>query len=328
MVPPPPTYTRDQLAQYLKRIRYRRSKDHEEDDAYSALSHLDNAIRKDPLSALSELQRRHISTIPFGNSALHYSQHHTISIDPPTLFHKLVERELDGYCMENTGIFYIVLRSLGFEVYAAGGRVSHFISRKVDDGTFGGLGHMVLIVTIGSGKYMVCHMVDVGFGPACPPRPLPLEADYTAVSAAPAELRLIRDSIPEFTDKSQRVWIYQIRSSSEKEWAPAYCFSDIEFLPQDFAVMNFSTSKGEGSPFTKDLMIMKGILDDDEEALIGQYTLSGTEVKERIGGDAKTVEILRTEQDRVNALAKWFGIRLHQEEINGIRGMVSELVEA
>ncbi|KAL1856582.1 hypothetical protein Plec18167_007293 [Paecilomyces lecythidis] len=324
MTNPPPTYTRDQLAQYLKRIRYYGSKDSNEDETYSALNHLENAIQNDSLSALSELQKRHISTIPFGNSALHYSQHHSISIDPQTLYHKLVERELDGYCMENTGLFYIVLRSLGFQVYATGGRVSHFISRKVDDGTFGGLGHMVLIVTIGSGKYMV----DVGFGPACPPRPLPLEAGYTAVSVAPAELRLARDSIPEFTDKSQRIWIYQVRSSPEKEWAPAYCFSEVEFLPQDFAVMNFSTSKGDNSPFTKDLMIMKGILDEDGEALIGQYTLSGTEVKQRIGGDTKTVAILRTEQDRVNALAKWFGIRLRPEEINGIRGMVSELVEA
>ncbi|KAJ9394902.1 hypothetical protein DTO282F9_8206 [Paecilomyces variotii] len=322
MVPPPPTYTRDQLARYLKRIHYSKSKDDEE--ANSALVHLENAIQNDPLTALSELQKRHLSTIPFGNSVLHYSQHHTISLDPQALFHKLVERELDGYCMENTGLFYIVLGSLGFKVYATGGRVSHFISRKVDDGTFGGLGHMVLIVTIGSGKYMV----DVGFGPACPPRPLPLEADYTAVSVAPAELRLIRDSIPEFTDESQKVWIYQVRSSPEKPWAPAYCFSDIEFLPQDFAVMNFSTSKGEHSPFTKDLMIMKMILDDEEDALIGQYTLSGTEVKQRIGGDTKIVETLRTEQDRVNALATWFGMHLREEEINGIRGMVSELVEA
>lgn len=138
MVPPPPTYTRDQLARYLKRIHYRGSEG-DDSDGSDLLNHLECAIQTDPLMALSELQRRHTSTIPFGSSVLHYSQHHTVSLDPQVLFHKLVERELDGYCMENTGLFYIILRSLGFKVYATGGRVSHFISQKVDDGMYDGL---------------------------------------------------------------------------------------------------------------------------------------------------------------------------------------------
>lgn len=168
--------------------------------------------------------------------------------------------------------------------------------------------------------------VDVGFGPGCPPWPVPLEVNHTAVSIAPAELRLIRDSIPEYTDKSQKVWIYQIRSNPESQWSPAYCFSEIEFLPQDFAVMNLSTSKGE-SIFPKEVICGKMILNDKEDAIIGQYTLSGTEVKRRIGRESETIETLRTEQDRINALAKWFGMHLREEEIHGIRGMGSELRE-
>lgn len=48
----------------------------------------------------------------------------------------MVERQLDGYCMENTGIFFIVLRSLGYLVYATGGRVSHAAAKGVDNGLY------------------------------------------------------------------------------------------------------------------------------------------------------------------------------------------------
>jgi Arylamine N-acetyltransferase len=80
--------------------------------------------------------RRHLVAIPWGNSGLHYSQHHTISLHPQNLFEKIVERQLDGYCMENTGIFFIVLRSLGYSVYATGGRVSHAAANGVDNGLY------------------------------------------------------------------------------------------------------------------------------------------------------------------------------------------------
>lgn len=52
------------------------------------------------------------------------------------MYEKMVERRLDGYCMENTGLFFIVLRSLGYSIYATGGRVSHAAARGVDNGLF------------------------------------------------------------------------------------------------------------------------------------------------------------------------------------------------
>ena len=131
------TYSRGQLGQYLKRIRYL-EKAGSDNDA-RRLAHLEQVIQQDPLGALSELQRRHLATIPWGNSAIHYSQHRTISLNPEVLFQKLVIHERDGYCMESTGLFYIALRSLGFTVYSTAGRVSRAIKNGVDDGGYGGL---------------------------------------------------------------------------------------------------------------------------------------------------------------------------------------------
>ena len=114
-----PTYSRDQLVRYVCLI-YGCSPEHGE----SKLRELESWIQKDPLGALTSLQQHHLAKIPFGNVVIHYSQHHTVSLDPDLLFHKLVERVIGGYCFENNGLFAIVLRSLGYKMYTAAGKVS------------------------------------------------------------------------------------------------------------------------------------------------------------------------------------------------------------
>jgi arylamine N-acetyltransferase len=119
----PPTLNPDQLQLYLQRIKYA---DYAGNSS-SRLQQLQDSVNEDPLAALTELQRRHLGSITWGNTALHYSSHHSISIHPSCIFERLVIRGLDGYCMENTNLLYMVLCSLGYEVYPTGGRVSRTI---------------------------------------------------------------------------------------------------------------------------------------------------------------------------------------------------------
>ncbi|CAG8272909.1 unnamed protein product [Penicillium nalgiovense] len=298
-----PTYTDQQLELYLNRIGYSNSAQSES----NLLQHLRQHIENDALSALSDLQRRHLAAIPWGNSGLHYSQHHTISLNPQNLFEKMVERRLDGYCMENTGIFFIVLRSLGYLVYATGGRVSHAAAKGLDNGL-----------------YLPLY-VDVGFGNNCATAPLLLQEGATATAIAPSEMRIVRESIAEFTDPNQKIWIYQTRYNPESKWLEQICFSDVEFLPQDFGVMNFSVSQSRTSWFTQVFVCMRMILDQSGTEIIGQCVMSGKEVKERLRGQTEILQVLETEEDRVKALAKYFDMHLRESEIQGIRGMTSEL---
>ncbi|KAJ5504367.1 Arylamine N-acetyltransferase [Penicillium fimorum] len=314
---PKPTYTDQQLELYLNRIGY----SHSAQSEGNLLQHLRQDIENDALSALCDLQRRHLTAIPWGNSGLHYSQHHTISLNPQSLFEKMVERRLDGYCMENTGIFLIVLRSLGYLVYATGGRVSHAATKGVNNGLYLPIGHMILIVIIGGEKYMI----DVGFGNSCATAPLLLQEGATATAIAPSEMRIVRESIAEFTDQSQKIWIYQTRYNPESDWLPMICFSDVEFLPQDFGVMNFSVSQSRTSWFTQVFVCMRMVLDLSGTEIIGQCVMSGKEVKKRLGGKTEILQVLETEEDRVKALAKYFDMQLREDEIQGIRGMTSEL---
>ncbi|KAL4930767.1 arylamine N-acetyltransferase family protein [Aspergillus undulatus] len=346
-------YTEAQLESYLARINYPSPSSTSTSTSTSSpspsrLETFKLSLLTNPLKTLTLLQRHHLSSIPWGNSAIHYSQHHSISTHPSAVFEKLVTRRLDGYCMENTNLLYGVLRSLGYAVYPAAGRVSTSVgdpTLRWRDVRFGPLGHMVLILTIEGARYMV----DVGFGNNNPTSPLPLKENITTPNTPPTSMRLIREPLPEAVDQSQKFWIYQVnynnnsnpvnenqnegQNEKEKEenWHTMYAFSETETLPQDFAMMNFQTSKLPSSWFTQRVVCVQNIFepsgsDSGELQPVGVYILAERGVKKRVAGRVEVVMRLENEDDRVRALERWFGIVLMDYEVQGIRGLGSELV--
>lgn len=138
-------------------------------------------------------------------------------------------------------------------------------------------------------------------------------------------MRLIRESIPEFTDGNQRVWIYQVRHKPDSEWLHTICFSETEFLPQDFEVLNFYISKNPASWFCHSFVCSLLLWDESKHEIQGQCTMVGNVVKRRIRGQSETVETFHTEDDRVRALAKWFGLHFRTDEVDAIRGLPSQI---
>lgn len=114
-----PVYSREQLGQYVRRSI--------KDTSYT-LEKLEAAVKADPLKALAGLQMRQIGFNPWGNLALHYSPHKTLSLEPEELFKKIVERGIGGYCMENNIFFATILRSLGYNLYISAARISNIVS--------------------------------------------------------------------------------------------------------------------------------------------------------------------------------------------------------
>lgn len=117
-------YTAAQVSQFLDRIglpqRYRQS---------PVLTDKHAASTPEGLAFATVLQRYFLANVPWENLELHYSSHHTISLDPMHLFHKFVEKGhgRGGYCMENTAIFGTVLRSLGYDIMTTGARVNEAV---------------------------------------------------------------------------------------------------------------------------------------------------------------------------------------------------------
>ena len=180
---------------------------------------------------------------------------------------------------------------------------------------------MVNIVTIEGQRYLV----DVGFGADVATHPLPLIPGHVCTGIAPQSLRLEYKQLAQHTDPSQRAWVYSYRGNDNAPWVEAYSFLEIEFFPQDYEVMNLSTMTLPQSFFTQTVLCVKILLNEKSEEMEGVLILHQNVVKKRIGDGATVLENLKSEDDRIRALERWFGIVLREEEKKGIIGLATEL---
>ncbi|KAL8806559.1 MAG: hypothetical protein Q9223_003322 [Gallowayella weberi] len=299
-----PTYTDEQLLEYFNTLS-------QETPWYSVRS----------LNGLTILQRAHLTTFPFENLSLHYSPTHTVSLDVDALYKKFMRdnRGRGGYCMENNALFGTMLRTRKYDVTSVGARVCDSVNGGDGKG-FTGWSHMVNIVTLQGTKYMV----DVGFGGNGPTSPLPLEDSLVHDCIPPSQMRLRHSNIESIhTDHEQRLWSYQVRQSKEAEWQTQYCFTETEFLPQDYEIMNFWTSTSRKSLFTQNILLAKMVM--EEGKVVGNLTMFNAEAKRKVRGEVVESRTCKTEKERVEVLREWFGIRLTEEEERGIEGLVTEL---
>lgn len=336
-----PTYSPAQLSQYFDRINL---PPHLRPST-SSFSSLTTPAQQ--LSLLTLLLKHHITSIPFENLSLHYSTHRTVNVQAHNVHDKIVlhrqGQRRGGYCMENNTLFHTVLLSLGFDVYLAGARV-------FDEGRYAGFSHCLNIVTLiasaeggeGQGDR---YIVDVGFGANEPVRPLKLEPDTVQYHTAPASARLRFAPIAQGVKRSSdnKLWIYEHRYRDEEPWAPVYCFSDIEFLPEDLAIMNLWPQKDPRSLFTWKLMCVRFTLDTETIAIPGggaesspeesikrdgpgeingALILDGANLKWRRNGDKVFEVTFSSEAERLQGLERYFGIVLSRGDSEAIRGTI------
>ncbi|PVI00341.1 arylamine N-acetyltransferase 1 [Periconia macrospinosa] len=311
---PPPSLTPTQLSLYLTHLF----------PTSPSTPHPTPPLSSHPPSTqhtyLTTLLTHHLATIPFENLSLHYSPHRQISLHRDALFQKIVGdgKGRGGYCMENNALFGLLLKGLGFVVYEAGARVWNPSAEGEGEGS----SHMINIVTIGTKKYHV----DVGFGSQGPIVPMPLDTSSPIQPhLTPASARLQYKNIPGTTDPSQRYWVYEHRASPNTSFQPRYCFTELEFLPSDYQVMNYFTSTSNKTWFTRTVVVERKVMGEGGE-LVGDVTVNGDVMKRRGKDGVKEREVkFASEEERVRALEEEFGIRLDEVERDGIKGLPSEI---
>lgn len=301
--------------------------------------YLDSIVLKDVTQAgtkehglplLEALTRHHTCNVPFDNLALHYSAHKTVSLDLAALYTKIVRRRLGGRCMENNSFFGTVLRSLGYEVRNCGGRVARAMSpypdvRRNQSTTYDGWNHMLNLVRLDDEWYVV----DVGMGSMGPNLPFPLRDGLEMTSIAPRLIRLqLRPISESYATRSAngtgppKMWCfdvcYNLVDDAQKAWVPVYCFTETEFLPQDYEVMSWFTSTNPRSFFTRYVTCTKMLMDEDQEAIVGNITLFQNTVRKTIGADRTVIKECKTEEERLQALAEIFNVHLTDEEKKSI----------
>ena len=303
-------YTNEQIDRYIDRIGLPKE-----------LRRIENPPRD--LSLLTTLKTHHLATFPFESVSLHYSTDRKVSLNPFDLYRKFLDQERGGYCMEQNWLFLHMLKGLGFDAYPTGARVR---SRRdgVPFGDFLGWVHMVNIVTLeGDTNH---YMVDVGFGGDGPTKPLPLSRNVITRNIATQDLRLLCEALPRALHRGQQTWIYQTRNQPSLDWVDTYCFSELEFLPQDFEVMNYYTSSHPTSPMANIVIAVK-FLRDGTGLIYGKEMLAGAELKRNTGGRTELIKTCKIESERLEILKTIFNIQLNEEEQQAIRGRASALAQ-
>jgi hypothetical protein len=118
------------------------------------------------------------------------------------------------------------------------------------------------------------------------------------------------------------------------------CFTALEFLPQDYAVMSYYVNNSPQSWLTTTVVAVKMLLDHEQRedrkqfsneeqpedvVVVGKEMLSGAELKRNMGGRTQLVKTCATEQERVDVLRDIFGLVLTEEERMGITRSVAAL---
>lgn len=183
---------------------------------------------------------------------------------------------------------------------------------------------MVNLVTIDGKKYLV----DVGFGSKEPVQPVPLESGYEFVGIPPTRCRLDLRHLPQHShssDDNQRVWVYSAKADDATEWEEMYSYTEMEFFPEDFEVLNYFVMTRPQSYFVQTVLAYRAIMDEDTGRLVGELILHQDYVKRIVAGRQEILEQLTSEEHRVKALEKYFFICLAEKEKKGIEGLSSEL---
>lgn len=171
------------------------------------------------------------------------------------------------------------------------------------------------------------YVVDVGMGAWGPNIPYPLQDGYECETIAPRKLRLQYRPIPEHGSlhdaDAQRLWCYDVchhpnpTSPAEETWIPTYCFTDTEFLPQDYEMMSWFTSTNPASVFTYSVLVTKMVMDEAGEKIVGDVTLFGKDVRRTVGGKRELVKGAMGWEERFEVLREVFGVELTEEERGG-----------
>ncbi len=136
--------TREQIAAYLERMGYTGTVEPTKD-------------------CLNQLMWAHLTHIPFENLDVYEGR--IPSLNPDDLHDRIVVRKRGGYCFELNGLFFCLLKALGFDLYATGVRLTW---RKPCRQPVLHRGSIVRL----EGKHWFC---DVGYGGPSPRRLLALE---------------------------------------------------------------------------------------------------------------------------------------------------------
>lgn len=226
------------------------------------------------------LHRNHLLNIPFENLDIHLNI--KIRLELQYLKEKIINGNRGGYCYELNGLFYNLLRNLGFNV--------KMISARVSDNS-GGFGeefdHLAIIAETDR-----LWLADVGFGDSFIE---PLEIKLNEVQKDPTGFY----RISELTGTD---YLSLQKSSDGLIFKDEYIFTFKERKWNEFEEMNNYHQTSPDSPFTKKLLC--SIAKENGRITLTDRNLTVTE------GNVKKIADVKDKDDFNNKLFEYFGMKM------------------
>lgn len=229
-------------------------------------------------NVLFDLQKSHLQNVPFENLDIHY--HNKIVLDLDSFFSKIVTNKRGGFCYELNGLFYHLLKAIGFDVKMVSGRVYS------EDEVYGNeFDHLAIVASIDEQKYLV----DVGFG---------------KFSLKPLEIEFgieLHDPFGMFQFDRHDSNYLRINEFQKGHLVPQYIFSTKERALSEFEGMSTFHQQSKESHFTQKKVISMVTAN-------GRITLTNNLVKIITG--EREEDILFEEEEFEFYLKKYFNIEL------------------
>jgi N-hydroxyarylamine O-acetyltransferase len=235
------------------------------------LSALDVGPGEPSLGLLASIVRRHVAELAFSSVGPRLGDE--LPLDPESLFDRVVVRRRGGYCFEHNGLLFAVLETMGYDVHVQMARVI----RNQD--VHPGLTHRITRVVIDGREYVV----DVGFGPMGPPRPVPMESGNEA--PIPGAFRVHEPRPAEL----------HMQCVVDGDWYSLYRFDRSRYGQSDAELGHFYSHRHPDATFVNNLVASR-ILDDEVRSLRNRtyWVVRDTDPITETIGDAHRLHVLLT----------------------------------
>ena len=239
------------------------------------------------LENLKRLHRHHVMAIPFENLDIHYPK--TILLEEDRFFDKIVRQRRGGFCYEQNGLLYEVLRQLGYQVYLISASVY-----QVDEDEFGPpAAHVAIIAEFNEEQWLV----DVGFGSSFP-EPLLMAKDK--LQEQDGVMYVIKRSV-------DGNFVLDRSYNGGKSYTPMYRFDLTPYKLDHFQEMCHFHQTSEESPLYR-----KKLISIAKPG--GRITLTNRQLIITQGEEQQETAI-REETDFQEKLRQYFGYRIVEGQV-------------
>ncbi len=239
-----------------------------------------SGIIKPDIATLRILHRNHLLNIPFENLDIHLNI--KIRLELQYLEEKIINGYRGGYCYELNGLFYNLLKDLGFNVKMISARVSN------NSGGFGEeFDHLAIVVEADN-----LWLADVGFGDSFIE---PLEIKLNEVQKDP-------NGYYRISELAGTDYLSLQKSSDGLIFKDEYIFTLKERNWSEFNEMNIYHQTSPDSPFTKKLLC--SIAKENGRITLTDRNLIVTE------GNVKKITDVKDKDDFKKKLSENFGMKM------------------